>query len=91
MRSGRDYAVVAGVHNATETAGLLSSEVTLWGVPGDERHNSSRGWECVEGGYYQKEIHKTCPASSEQPPNPFLTLPTSCAANPSSEPVTSTH
>ncbi len=89
VRSGRDYAVVAGVHNATETAGLLSSEVTLWGVPGDERHNSSRGWECVEGGYYQKEIHKTCPASSEQPPNPFLTLPTSCAANPSSEPVSS--
>ncbi len=90
VRSGSDYAVVAGVHNATETAGLLSSEVTLWGVPGDEPHDSSRGWECVEGGDYQKEIHKSCPGISEEPPNPFLTLPTSCAADPNSEPVTST-
>ncbi len=80
VRSGGDYGVVASVENATELAGLLSSQVTLWGVPGDPRHNQSRGWECLDG--------QSCPAS-ELPQTPFLTLPTSCAANPAEEPVLS--
>jgi hypothetical protein len=89
VRSGRDYGVTASVQNATETAGLLSSQVTLWGVPGDPRHNQSRGWECVAGGAYQRQIGKPCPTSSEVQPRPFLTLPTSCPANPAAEPLTS--
>jgi hypothetical protein len=90
VRSGRDYAVVASVENATETAGLLASQVTLWGVPGDPRHNDARGWECVAGGAFSKQVGKTCPASSEIPSQPFLTLPTSCAQDPAAEPVIST-
>ena len=43
VRSGRDYGVVASVNDATETAGLLSSQVTFWGVPGDPRHNHVAG------------------------------------------------
>ena len=62
VRSGSDYGVVANVKNATQTAGLLSSQVTLWGVPGDPRHNSSRGWECVAGGAFAKQVGKPCPA-----------------------------
>ena len=77
----------ATVNDATETAGLLRSQVTLWGVPGDPRHNNARGWECVAGGASQNEIKKPCPATSEEPEEPFLTLPTSCAANPQAEPV----
>ncbi len=89
VRTGKDYGVVASVSNATQVAGLLSSQVTLWGVPGDPRHNASRGWECVANGEFSMQIKKTCPASSEVPQQPFLTLPTSCPANPASEPLTS--
>ena len=89
VRTGRDYGVDVSVKDATETAGLLSSQVTLWGEPGDPRHNSARGWECVAGGAFAGQAKKTCPASSEEPDLPYLTLPTSCATNPVSEPVTS--
>jgi uncharacterized repeat protein (TIGR01451 family) len=89
VRSGGDYAVVASVKNATQTAGLLSSQVTLWGVPGDPRHNSSRGWECVAGETFAKQVGKACPATSQEPEVPFLRSPTSCAANPADEPVVS--
>ena len=87
VRTGSDYAVVASVDNATETAGLLSSQITLWGVPGDPRHNQARGWECVAGGAFARQIGKPCPATSEIPLQPFLTLPTSCATSPAGEPV----
>jgi hypothetical protein len=89
VRSGHDYGVNASVTNTTQTAGLLSSQVTLWGVPGDPRHDEQRGWECVSGGLYDKEIEKSCPTKSELPDEPFLTLPTSCASSPVSEPVLS--
>ncbi len=87
VRSGHDYGVDVNVKDATETAGLLSSQVTFWGVPGDSRHNNARGWECVAGGYYAKQAGKSCPATSQEPEQPFLTLPSSCAANPQAEPV----
>jgi hypothetical protein len=89
VRSGKDYAVSATVKDATETAGLLSSQVTLWGVPGAAAHNSARGWECVSGDYWAKQVGKPCPASSAEPEDPFLRLPTSCAASPEAEPVIS--
>ncbi len=89
VRTGKDYDVVATVKDATETAGLLSTQATFWGVPGDPRHNSARGWECVAGGEFAKQAGKPCPASSEVPQQPFLTLPTSCPANPGKEPLTS--
>ena len=87
VRSGQDYGVDASVEDATETAGLLSSQVTLWGVPGDPRHDNARGWECVAGGVFAAQVGKPCPATSELPEQPFLTLPTSCAADPQAEPV----
>jgi hypothetical protein len=89
VRTGRDYGVVASVRNATQVAGLLSSQVTLWGVPGDPRHDSSRGWECVAGGEFQNQVHRTCPATSQEPAIPFLRNPTSCAVSALGEPVVS--
>ena len=44
VRTGEDYAVVTSVSNISEIASVLSSEVTIWGVPSDARHNQSRGW-----------------------------------------------
>ncbi len=90
VRSGRDYGVVVNVKDATETAGLLSSQVTFWGVPGESRHNGARGWECVAGGAFASQVKKACPSTSAEREAPFLTLPTSCAANPAAEPVVST-
>jgi uncharacterized repeat protein (TIGR01451 family) len=89
VRSGRDYGVVATVKNTTQAAGLLSSQVTLWGVPGDPRHNNARGWECVAGGAWDNQIGKTCPSSLELPQEAFLTMPTSCPPDPASEPLSS--
>ena len=89
VRSGSDYGVIASVTNATQTAGLLSSQLTLWGVPGDTRNNQSRGWECVAGGFYAAEVESTCPTSAHLPEHPFLTLPTSCPADPAIEPLVS--
>ncbi len=82
-----DYAVTASVSDTTQTAWLLSSQVTLWGVPADPSHDDSRGWECVAGGAFAKQIGKACPAEPKLPTRPFLTLPTSCPANPAEEPL----
>jgi hypothetical protein len=89
VRSGKDYGVVASVKDATEVAGLLSSQVTFWGVPSDPGHNSSRGWECVAGGFFHNQVGRPCPTTTELPQSPFLTNPTSCAQNPATEPVLS--
>jgi len=89
VRSGKDYGVVVNVSDATETAGLLSAQVTFWGDPGDARHNASRGWECVAGGFYANQAKKgSCPTTSQEAEKPFLRMPTSCAANPQAEPFT---
>jgi hypothetical protein len=82
VRSGGDYGVDVTVHDATETAGLLSSQVTFWGTPGDQRHDQARGWECVAGGLFKNQVGKSCPTSGGLEANPFLTLPTSCDAPP---------
>jgi hypothetical protein len=87
VRSGGDYGVDVTVKDATQTAGVLSSQVTFWGVPGDPRHDNARGWECVAGERFAVEVGKTCPASSGLPEEPLLTQPTSCAPNPAAEPV----
>ncbi len=88
VRTGRDYGVDVTVKNATETAGLLFSQVTIWGVPGDPRHNNARGWECVSGGFFHVQVGKTCPESNQGlQEQPFLRLPSSCAADPAAEPV----
>jgi uncharacterized repeat protein (TIGR01451 family) len=87
VRSGGDYGVDATVKYATQAGGILRSQVTLWGVPGDPRHNSSRGWECVAGEMFASRVKRSCPPTSEEPELPFLTLPTSCAVSARSEPV----
>ena len=53
VRTGRDYGIVASVNNITSTAALASSNVTLWGVPGDTRHDNARGWNCVAAHHYE--------------------------------------
>ncbi len=73
VRTGGNYNVVVDVRNVTQAVELLGSEVTLWGVPGDPRHDSARGWGCVA-----IVANSPCVPQGETNPPPFLTLPTTC-------------
>jgi hypothetical protein len=77
--NGEDYGVTVHVTNVSEQAGLLSSTVTFWGVPGDSRHDSLRGTGCIAETEQNTAPHGPCVAAEEQRPAPFLSLPTSCA------------
>jgi hypothetical protein len=41
------YRIAARVTNVSQAAQFLSATTTLWGAPGDPRHDSARGWNCV--------------------------------------------
>jgi hypothetical protein len=75
VRGGEAYGVGVSVKDTSETAQLLGSTVTLWGWPGDPRHDESRGWGCV---YY---VHLGgCSPPQSRPGKAFLRLPTSCGS-----------
>jgi hypothetical protein len=80
LKTGEGYAVQVTVRDTSEAAEPLSTVVTVWGVPGDPRHQNSRGWECLGAGYYVHglEPRPPCPPSGLNAP-PYLTLPaTTC-------------
>ncbi|HEY7961560.1 MAG TPA: hypothetical protein VID29_06520, partial [Solirubrobacteraceae bacterium] len=77
LRTGGDYGVTVTSRNTTAAQELLSASVTLWGVPDDPRHDSSRGWACIENGLYAEGREQCTPLHASQL-QPFLTLPTSC-------------
>jgi hypothetical protein len=83
VRSGGDYGVTVSSNNITQTAAFLSSQVTVWGVPGDPRHNRQRGWSCLaesRGGTIEAPL-APCSATEthpEQQPPAFLSMPTAC-------------
>ena len=89
VRTGSDYGVVVTARDTSQTAGLVFSRVLFWGVPGDPRHNASRGWLCV--GQESIAHDAECKAQQAAEANeqkkekeegkelkPFLTMPTSC-------------
>jgi hypothetical protein len=74
VRSGQDYAIESIAANITQTVGFISSEVVIWGVPGDSRHDASRG-----GGCLHPEGQSVCQSPLEESnPPPFFEMPTSC-------------
>ena len=77
---GEDYGVTVSSLNTTQQAGTLSAQVTFWGVPGDPRHDSSRGWSCLSES--EGLQHGLCVPSTDQHPPAFLTMPTSCSGGP---------
>jgi hypothetical protein len=80
VRSGSDYGVNVSTSNISQLAALLSSTVSFWGVPGDPRHDSARGWSCLVGGHWTNTAGRElpCVASAQSKPKPFLALPSSC-------------
>lgn len=77
VRTGGDYGITAHVRNISQVAGLLRSEVTIWGVPGLAAHHNSRGSGCLEVTRGKKN-HLPCNVLEEAAPPAFLSLPTSC-------------
>jgi hypothetical protein len=80
---GEDYGINVDSTNITQVSGLVSARVTVWGTPGDPRHDNSRGWGCLRAtrGAAASE-RPACTPSDEAKPTPFLVLPTSCANAP---------
>jgi len=86
---GGDYGVEVNVSEATQLVAILATEVTLWGAPGDVRHDNSRGWDCLTHG---AEVAHTIPCGptegkERERAGTFLVSPTSC---PTEAPLSST-
>ena len=79
VRTGGGYNVVISVPNIPSWLPFIGSQVTLWGVPDDPRHDTSRG-ECLdenEGDFPNlTKLEFSCPL--QEKPQPFLIMPTSC-------------
>lgn len=73
IRTGDDYGVRVNIHNLSQVAAtLISSVVTIWGVPGDPRHDQQRGWVCLVEGQ-QPGCGPSLGSSL-----PLLSMPTAC-------------
>ena len=72
-----DYHIVVNAANTPESVVLLESLVTIWGIPGDERHDNSRGSQCVAHGA-DALAGEECLPPEPRNTSPFLTLPGSC-------------
>ena len=82
VRTGGNYGIVVSVDDIPETVNFLSSEVTFWGVPGDPRHDQSRGRLCLDSPEAKSLLNATCtPSPEEAHPAPLLTLPPSCTGS----------
>jgi hypothetical protein len=77
------------VSNEIPVVGLLSAELTFWGVPADRSHDSQRGLICVQLGQIETcknpfgEVQEGVPprpVPSGLVPMPFLTMPVDCGA-----------
>jgi hypothetical protein len=74
VRTGGDYGVVVTVPDITDAAEFIGSQVTFWGVPGDPRHDTTRGFSCLDVLSYPTE--PSCPVPGK--PQPLIIMPTSC-------------
>jgi hypothetical protein len=68
------YRIIASVNNTSQLVQVLSSTVTLWGTPGDPRHDSSRGWACT----YRLVDLGPCQRPTNLQEKAFLRQPVSC-------------
>ena len=85
VRTGGDYGVTVDVTNISQEAEFLGSEVTFWGVPGDQRHNNVRGQKCLaaalEAAIPTVQFLPECPPLEAHTPPPLLSLPASCTGS----------
>jgi hypothetical protein len=79
--AGGDYGLDVNVPDIIQSADFLASKAVVWGVPGDPRHDASRGPGCLRLAF---EIPEPGPCENQAIPNPpaFFILPTSCSGTP---------
>ncbi len=78
---GGDYGIDVHASDLSQTGGVTSARVTVWGAPGDPRHDAERGWSCIY------VLNGTPPPSPCEIPEgesntAFLRLPTQCETLP---------
>jgi hypothetical protein len=78
VRTGGDYGATAKVISTSEEDNIVSSRVTIWGVPADPGHDGRR--VCPVPGKQVPVGEVACPSSAPQ--TPLLTNPTSCPGTP---------
>ena len=71
------YRIAGEVRNAPQAAQVFAASLTLWGVPGDERHDSARGWDCLP--FTPARALAGCTPPQTRRAIPFLRMPVSCA------------
>ncbi|HEX6780397.1 MAG TPA: hypothetical protein VF125_00040 [Solirubrobacterales bacterium] len=69
------YRVIASLKNSPQIPKVLASTVTIWGTPGDPRHDTTRGWGCL----YNLVDTGPCEPPTDLGEEAFLRLPVSCA------------
>jgi hypothetical protein len=72
------YRITGEVRNAPQAAQVFAASLTLWGVPGDARHDSARGWDCLPFTPGERSL-AGCTAPQTRRAVPFLRMPVSCA------------
>ncbi|MCW2952957.1 MAG: hypothetical protein JWQ48_2127 [Conexibacter sp.] len=85
VRSGGDYGLTVDINDITQTDPILSTSLTLWGVPADPGHDAQRGQLCMSAFgtcFHPNPAAGDPPVSAGVPPTPFLTNPTNCSAGP---------
>lgn len=81
---GGSYPVVVSTSSIPDDVGFIGAQVTFWGVPGLESHDTARG-SCLdqfEGSdiHHVSRLETACPV--QEKPQPFLIMPTSCEGAP---------
>jgi hypothetical protein len=77
------YRIIGRVSNVSQLAQFVSATTTLWGTPGDTRHDNARGWGCV---YFAATTAEVAPivGPCERPASlsetAFLRMPVQCAS-----------
>jgi hypothetical protein len=85
VRTGGDYGVTVSSRNTVQVQ-LLAARLTIWGVPGDPSHEFQRCDHLQSANHITEEAEckGSGPRNGPNPygatPEPFLTLPGSCAS-----------
>jgi hypothetical protein len=87
VRTGGDYGVVVSVNNISQALGLVGAQLSLWGDPGDPRHDLARGYCLATGAFGVNGCEQVAVEQAA-----FLTLPPSCSglSNPLTTSMTAT-
>ena len=67
------YRIIASVDDETQVPKVLAATLSIWGTPGDPRHDPARGWGCV----YQLDKSAPCQRPANLGEDAFLRLPVS--------------